>query len=330
MPLGFNAQTECIFRTPPKRVRIQPDQGKRMTHPTRLQCLASLGIAVASLSAHAITIEFDYRFDDGATRLSSAQRSVLDYVAAEFGARLTDSLDGETYSVVNFFDPANPSGNNVQLNNQSIAADTLRVFVGASELGGATVGLGGPGGGSFRDRGESGVGSTDFAPWGGAISFDANTSWYVDSDPSTLEAFSGFDFYSVAAHELGHVLGFGIAGSWFSQVSGGGFTGSAALAAYSSGLGSPQTSVPLDGGLSHWSSGLTSFVGGVLQETALDGTIGFGVRKHFTDLDWAALSDVGWEVASVSAVPENGTYAMMLAGLGLLVMAGRQRQRQGR
>ncbi|MCB1887676.1 MAG: matrixin family metalloprotease [Rhodocyclaceae bacterium] len=297
---------------------------------TRLHGLASLGLVATSLSAQAITIEFDYSFDDGATRLSSAQRNVLDYVAAEFGSRLTDTLDSETYGLLNFFDPAGPGGAGIQLTNQTIAADTLRVYVGASQLGGSTVGLGGPGGGSIRSRGETGVGSTDFAPWGGAISFDVDTNWYVDNDPTTREAFSGFDFYSVATHELGHVLGFGTAGSWFSQVSGSGFVGDAAVATYSAEQGSPQGSVPLAGGLSHWSNGLTSFVGGVRQEVALDGTIGFGVRKDFTDLDWAALADIGWEVSPVSAVPENDAYALMLAGLGLLAMVSRRRSAQGR
>jgi len=178
-------------------------------HPrTGSHLLSALLVASASLPAQAITIEFDYSFDDGSTRLTSAQRQVLDYVAAEFGARITDSLDGTLYNALSFFDPAN-TGSSIQLSNQSIAANTLRIYVGASELGGSTVGIGGPGGGSIRDRGQTGVGTSDFAPWGGAISFDATTNWYVDSNPATLERFSGFDFYSVAVHELGHVLGFG-------------------------------------------------------------------------------------------------------------------------
>jgi len=82
--------------------------------------------------------------------------------------------------------------------------------------------------------------------------------------------------------------------------------------------------VPLAGGLGHWAEGLDSFVDGVAQETSLDATIGNGVRKAFTDLDWAALSDIGWEVSPASAVPESDTYALMLAGLGLLALARRR------
>ena len=42
-------------------------------------------------SASALTIEFDYSYDDGATRLTDGQKPVLSSIAAEFGARLTDT-----------------------------------------------------------------------------------------------------------------------------------------------------------------------------------------------------------------------------------------------
>ena len=47
-----------------------------------------------------------------------------------------------------------------------------------------------------------------------------------------------------------------------------------------------------------------------------------GQRKYLTDLDWALLADVGWQV---TAVPEVQTWAMMLAGLGLLGWRMRRR-----
>ncbi|MCB1896104.1 MAG: matrixin family metalloprotease [Zoogloeaceae bacterium] len=291
-------------------------------------------LALASASAHAITIDFDYSFDDGASRLSSGQRAILDFVADEFGRRIGDSLDAAFYSSINFFDPGAGSVGaslpRVSLANQAIAADSLRIYVGISELdgfGASTVGISGPGGasGSTLDRGESGVGTTDFAPWGGSIAFDSSTNWYVDDDPATLESFSGVDFYSIAVHELGHVLGVGTSGSWFAQIGAGGFEGSASVAAYSDALGSPQASVPLDSGDGHWAEGTQSFTDGVLNEASLDPSIRSGRRKAYTDLDWAALSDVGWEVAPASAVPENSSFAMMLAGLGVLGASSRRR-----
>ncbi|MCB1907333.1 MAG: matrixin family metalloprotease [Rhodocyclaceae bacterium] len=293
-----------------------------------------LTLALASTSAHAITIDFDYSFDDGATRLSNGQRAILDYVADEFGRRIGDSLDAAFYRSIDFSDPGadsiGPSQSHLTLTDQTIAADSLRIYVGASELNGfgaSTVGIGGPGGASGRilDRGESGVGVTDFAPWGGSIAFDSSTNWYVDDDPATLEPFAGVDFYSIAIHELGHVLGVGTSGSWFAQIGPGGFTGSASLAAYADAVGSPRAAVPLapDGG--HWAEGTLSFAAGALFEVALDPSIRTGQRKTYTDLDWAALSDIGWEIASASAVPESGSLAMMLAGLGLVGAAARRR-----
>ena len=43
-----------------------------------------------------------------------------------------------------------------------------------------------------------------------------------------------------------------------------------------------------------------------------------------TELDWAALSDVGWQVAA--AVPEPESWAMMLAGLGLVGLSLKRRR----
>jgi len=278
--------------------------------------------ALLTGSAQAITIEFDTTYDTEG--LSLGQLAVLDYVAQEFGARITDSLAATTYSSIAFFHPGtNPETNSVSLSDQNLAADTIRIYVGASsDLTGNRVGLGGSGGYSGTgdlSRGQTGAGVTDVAIWGGSIAFNANTNWYVDSDPATLESFSGsqIDFYSVAIHELAHVLGVGTSDAWKNQVSLTNFSGANSVAAYESVTGTAQTGVPLSGD-AHWADGLMSFVDGVEQEANLDPTITYGTRKYFTDLDWAALSDIGWEIAPVTTVPEAHTWAMMLAGLGLL------------
>lgn len=284
-------------------------------------------VAAASLlaagHASALTIEFDYGYDDGAVRLSDGQKAILASVADEFGARLTDTLDAATYRSIAFYDPGvapTSAGSIVNQSNFTVAADTIHIFVAAAELdalGSATLGSGGPGGGSGNDRGELDVGATDFAPWGGQISFDIRSDWYLDDDPRTLETFSGFDFYSVAVHELAHVLGFGISNSWSTQVNATGFAGEASVAAYGG-------TVPLTGDDAHWANGTASFVNGVLQPAALTASIAGGSRKYMTELDWAALSDIGWQVAA--AVPEPENWAMMLAGLGLVGLGLHRRQ----
>ena len=85
--------------------------------------------------------------------------------------------------------------------------------------------------------------------------------------------FDAYDFYSVAVHELGHVLGFGTAGSYSTRVQNGQFNGPAVIAL----TGSSQA-VTTDG---HWASGLS--YGG--QEAAMTPNIATGVRKQFTELD---------------------------------------------
>jgi hypothetical protein len=66
-------------------------------------------------------------------------------------------------------------------------------------------------------------------------------------------------------------------------------------------------------------------VNGSPQEAAMDPDIANGQRKHFTDLDFAAMDDIGWQVA---VVPEADTWAMLLAGLGLVGVATRRRMRR--
>ena len=145
---------------------------------------------------------------------------------------------------------------------------------------------------------------TDFGPWGGAISFNNNSNWYFDTDITTDEPFPNkYDFYSVAVHELAHVLGFGGAPSFKNLSAGGVFTGAAVHDLY----GSNPPLTP-DG---HWAAKL-SYQG---QEAAMDPSIATNQRSHFTELDYAAMKDIGWQV---SAIPEPETWTLMAAGLGLL------------
>ena len=295
-------------------------------------CLGG-ALLLMQTSASALTLNFDFSYDSNNFFSDPARKNVLLSAGSYFESILNDNLTAIQSGGINHFNAtfSHPgTGAQTTINDFSVAADTLTIFAGGRMLSGSTLGQGGPGGysasGTFafldnaKKRGQAGETqgptATDFAPWGGSITFDTDSTWYFDTDPSTTEAFSGNDFYSVALHELGHLLGLGIADSWYANISSVGnvFTGTASVASY----GSP---VPLTSTGSHWANGTTSLVGGVSQEAAMDPSITTGTRKVFTDLDNAALADIGWQVSAVPVPP-----AIWLFGSGVLTLFGLRRR----
>lgn len=249
-----------------------------------------------------VTIDIDYSFDTQGFFNDATRREALEDVAAEISSRLDDSFDAITPALSNswtptFFHPGTGELANGPTN-LTVAQDSYVIYAGGRDLVGGNLGQGGRGGWnasgnqdwfrSIRQRGESGVANnTDFANWGGSITFDSSgTNWYYGESEAGLGS-SQFDFRSVAAHEIFHALGFGNAGSYFANISGGFFTGEATVAEYDF-----AGNVPISPDGAHFAEGTTE--DGV--ETALDPTIRRGVRKTPTALDWAVLSDIGWEV----------------------------------
>lgn len=274
-------------------------------------------LVVFGAPARALDIQFDYTYDTGSFFVGHADRqNLLEAAAFVFESRLTDTLTAITPGGGNTWhaDFDNPTtGAAVSLSNLSIGAGVIRVFVGAQQLGGSTLGIGGPGGwgasgggawlNTIKGRGQAGALTptpTDFGPWGGALTFDVDSPWYFGSGNLTGKD----DFLSVATHELGHLLGIGTAGSWDALISGSTFTGTHATAAH----GGIQAG--LSGDLGHWADGTMSTLFGTAtaQEAAMDPSILVGTQKYFTTLDFAGMQDIGWNV-----VPEPSSTALFAA-----------------
>ncbi len=265
-----------------------------------------------------INIQFDYSLDTNHFFDDQARRAALQAAADTIASQLDDSLlaiqpsGGDTWSE-SFY---NPSAGQLQtVSNPIIPANTLIIYVGARPMANTedALGKGGPGVWSglsgdqtwintVEARGQLGALASppsDFGPWGGSIAFDnsSSTDWYFGQDTSGL-APDQVDFFTVAEHELGHVLGIGTSPSWSRYVSGGSFDGPAAEAAYG---GQP---VPLDTVVApgypgaHWASGTTS--DGQLAIMNAQSTL--GDRRYFTPLDFAGLTDIGWNFQAAAPV----------------------------
>lgn len=159
---------------------------------------------------------------------------------------------------------------------------------------------------------------------GGSISFDLDTDNDNDIDTNaelnnfwqfdhtTAVAFSKFDFYSVALHELMHALGIGQAVGWTNNVSGTNWLGAQTIARNGTGTGiiAPDGAHPRDDLTSLLLNGLTS------QEVVMSPSLTNGERRLLTQLDLALMRDIGWDTV---AIPEPSTTVAVLGGLACLL-----------
>ena len=253
-----------------------------------------------------VTMTLDFSLDALGFFDDPLRRDVVQAAADSIGSLLNDSLTaiipggGNSWRLV-FNDPS--TGESTEVLNPVINEDELRIFMGARDLPGTTLGLGGAGGwqangsSSFllaiEGRGQGGAtgtdaGQTDVALWGGSIVFDNQANWHTGLTTVGLNA-GEHDLYSVALHEMLHVLGFSDETPAFANLisSSGDFLGPRAQQVADAG----DTSLDPDD-LAHWREGLTSRG----QEAAMDPTFATGQRKLLTPLDLAAMEDIGWEL----------------------------------
>ena len=178
--------------------------------------------------------------------------------------------------------------------------------------------IGGSAGGGFTVSGSSYSYDHDYGIFLGNIWFDTDTdnngvtdsaatleaNWHFDH--TTAVAAGKDDFYSVALHELLHVLGIGGSTTWDSQINGSDWVGTK-VNEVASGI----NAVASDG--SHLAPNLLSptIHGGSLQEVVMDPNLLEGTRKVLTVFDAAVLEDLGYAIQ----IPEPATAALLTAGL---------------
>jgi hypothetical protein len=281
-----------------------------------MRFLPILAIAITDC-VHALTIQIDYTYDTTNFFNTQPKRDAIEAVAKFYGNLIQDHLlriDAAEYPGCSWTaKPTHPAtGATISIPNLIVPADTIIVYVGARDLGGSTAGLAGPGGwaGSstnpgwfplLRARGSAGAANetqslrTDFAPWGGSMAFDIDSTWNFSQSQNT----SGTDFIPIALHEMGHVLGIGTADSWFNKISSTVFTGGASTRSY--GSNPPLSGTGHFGGTGTTSRSFGSFnvTHGTTRQVLMLPTL-IDDNKNLvvaSDLDLAALVDIGWQIS---------------------------------
>jgi len=219
----------------------------------------------------------------------------------------------------------------------SIAANQMVIFPGGRSLPGSTAGEASSGGGfnystvftrssSHLNRGFRPSYSTTnpHVPlWGGAIAFDndSSTTWHFDH--TTPAPANTTDFYSIALHEIGHILGLGTFWKeWDDNWAGVEFTGGNALDAYEADNGTSLNALLTEAANDpHFKN--NTYDSYIFQNATpnLVGTVGTGVKQdllmepianftstvrrfELTNVDVAALRDIGWTtVAQIDSQP---------------------------
>ncbi|MEM9080690.1 MAG: hypothetical protein AAGC74_08385 [Verrucomicrobiota bacterium] len=306
-----------------------------MTNKTFLPVITLL--SATSLSALEVELRYDLDngfFDnpEARTALQKVANFISELITDELGS--IDPADfppspGEppTFWQPTYLEPLNGGAVTAIPNtaNLVVPENKLIVFVGGRPL--TTSAQGGPGGvdsvsaefspfewfNQVFNRGEPGAlqrlpdntftTPTDLAPWGGTIFFDSQANWnFTQNEGSSVEE---NNFIPVALHEFFHVLGIGyVVGfttSWGPLIQTGVFDGELAKASNGN-----NTLFLGEGGIHWWSGtapsysiGLFSQKHGTLQQALMEASsINTGFQFVVpTDLDLAALADIGWELA---------------------------------
>lgn len=261
-----------------------------------------LGLVLGSSASalRAVTIEFDYSYDSSGFFSDPIKKATLEAAGAAWEAVLENVHLPEiplgtginTWSL-SFNRPDQAAtqnqAKNTVITNQPIAENTIVIYVGARpDVYGGLLGFAEFSYSVFgtsawlkvfqdRDNGDR------FASFGGAVSFDSDADWHFDPDPSTKESFPGqVDFYTLALHEVGHLLGFAGVAAFNRLTLSGNFAGAETVALYGS--------APPFGVGGHWPDGFTFQSQGMVMAAVLQPN----VRNHINPLEVTILRDLGY------------------------------------
>ena len=280
------------------------------------------GALLASQSLLAVTIQVDYSLDENGFFDDPARARTLEAAAAVYENLLTDHLTAIEPSGDNWwnFTIPHPATGQARLKSDlTIPEDTMLVFVGGRDIGGGDIAsvdiglLAGDGDedwlSTVRGRGQpNAMGievATDFGHWGGAISFDTTNrsglprawNFRIDQEPAPDE----HDFFSAALNVMTKVLGIGTADSWESRIDWNShtFTGPHSVAQFGEPIPLNPNETSAQPAPTHFDHNTTSRVypDGESQIALNTSVLPREVRKLITDLDIAALKDIGWEIS---------------------------------
>lgn len=240
-------------------------------------------------------IKFDYRFDKSGFFKNSQRRAALEKAGDLWEAKLKDDFPDLPAGVK--FTISNPQTGVDEIVTLKEKVDDIIIFVGASTFGSSSftattetiaqaqvdgVDAAGDVFGSrisysFRNNNDP---VSNFEPWAGSISFGSSVDW--DFSLKNLNP-NKTDFISVAAHEIGHILGIGTAPIFLELAQGGFFNGINAKKV------NGNKPIPLESDLGHVREGFKN-------DTILLDPIYGGIRKP-SQVDLALLADIGYEIA---------------------------------
>ncbi len=295
---------------------------------------STLPLLAVCLHAHlsgAISIVLDYSYDTG-DYFTDERKYIAEQAAYAFESRLGSEsfgqLDPAHYSSsldfwVSTKNPTTMAGLNIDPGvdtdegNSFGDEDTIVILMGAKAVGttnqylavaNSGFGYSGVADGTFLDYwNDTRNSTTNFDSVGGSISFNSSYSFYEDTDLTTHSdaTTSGKpDFYSVMAHEIGHIMGFStVWDAWNNDLSGSNWTGTNGKAAYN------NQNIPMDSASkSHFGTLTTSHINCDCHPS-MNTTSPNNTRRGFSELDFALLKDIGY---SISASPQGtnigGTY----------------------